>query len=153
MDLFDRESVEGCYVPNAGFLEDVVFEDPALLQSGETSESYEDTANASNSQWNGSDNNRVGERKSDDQSERNQASSSLTQIDVENATAAEIRVGVGDLKLKENVSSEESKDQHALSIEDVDGLLDKCLLQALHTTVKDKDLPMPGSTLWYEECV
>ncbi|KAB1210987.1 Eukaryotic translation initiation factor 2D [Morella rubra] len=144
----EQESVEGCYVPNAGFLEDVVFEDPALLQSGETSESYEDTANASNSQWNGSDNNRVGEPKSDDQSERNQASSSLTQIDVENATAAEIRVGVGDLKLKENVSSEESKDQHALSIEDVDGLLDKCLLQALHTTVKDKDLPMPGSTLW-----
>ncbi|KAJ0085815.1 hypothetical protein Patl1_07118 [Pistacia atlantica] len=37
---------------------------------------------------------------------------------------------------------------HVLSTEDVDAHLDKCLLQALHTTVKDKDLPIPGSTLW-----
>ncbi|XP_021834521.1 eukaryotic translation initiation factor 2D-like [Prunus avium] len=40
------------------------------------------------------------------------------------------------------------EDQHPLSTEDVDTLLEKCLLQALHTTVKDKDLPTPGSTLW-----
>lgn len=32
--------------------------------------------------------------------------------------------------------------------EEMDRLLDECLLQALYTTVKDKDLPMPAGNLW-----
>jgi len=36
-----------------------------------------------------------------------------------------------------------------LTTEEIDSLLDKCLLQALYTSIKEKDLPMPGSTLWY----
>jgi translation initiation factor 2D len=32
--------------------------------------------------------------------------------------------------------------------EEMDKLLDECLLQALYTTVKDKDLPMPAGNLW-----
>ncbi|KAG7985184.1 hypothetical protein I3843_03G012300 [Carya illinoinensis] len=143
------ESVEGHYVPNAGFLEDVVFEDPAFLQLC-TSESCEGASEASNSQQNGSGSHEVGEPVdvTNSLSESNQASSSLTQFDVENVTAEEIIAGVGDLTIKENVPSEELSDHHTLSTEDVDALLDKCLLQALHTTVKDKDLPLPGSTLW-----
>lgn len=58
---------------------------------------------------------------------------------------------MSDLKVTENVSTDGNnvEDQHTLSTEDVDEILDKCLLQALHTTVNDKDLPIPGSTLWY----
>jgi translation initiation factor 2D len=150
--LFCRESVEGHYVPNAGFLEDIVFEDPAILQFCQTSESCEGATDASNGQRNGNDNNEVGEPVdvTDILSEHDRPSSSSTQIDVENDTAEEAIADIGDLRIENNVSSEESNDQHTLSTEDVDSLLDKCLLQALHTTVKDKDLPMPGSTLWYE---
>ncbi|GMY07946.1 eukaryotic translation initiation factor 2D [Fagus crenata] len=144
------ESVEGRYVPNAGFFEDVVFEDPALQQSSQASDSCEGTTDVSNGQQNGDDNNEVGEPIdiTDVLSEPNYASSSSKQIDVDNVSAEEISACVGDLKVTDNVSSEESNDQHTLSTEDVDALLDKCLLQALHTTLKDKDLPMPGSTLW-----
>ncbi|KAJ0603929.1 putative SUI1 domain, PUA domain, PUA-like superfamily, SUI1 domain superfamily, Pre-PUA protein [Helianthus annuus] len=42
----------------------------------------------------------------------------------------------------------EDPSQVSLSVEDVDALLDKCLLQAFYTTLKDKDLPIAGSTLW-----
>jgi translation initiation factor 2D len=150
--LFCRESVEGHYVPNAGFLEDIVFEDPAILQFCQTSKSCEGATDASNGQQNGNDNNELGEPVdvTDMLSEHDRPSSSSTQIDVENDTAEEVIADIGDLRIENNVSSEESNDQHTLSTEDVDSLLDKCLLQALHTTVKDKDLPMPGSTLWYE---
>ncbi|KAK4570671.1 hypothetical protein RGQ29_029498 [Quercus rubra] len=144
------ESVEGRYVPNAGFFEDVVFEDPALLQSGQASDSCEGSTDVSNGQRNGDDNIEVGENVdvTDVFDEANHASSSSKQIDVDNATAEEIIGGVGDLKVTDNVLSEDLNVQHTLSTEDVDALLDKCLLQALHTTIKDKDLPMPGSTLW-----
>ncbi|KAH1223039.1 Eukaryotic translation initiation factor 2D [Glycine max] len=66
----------------------------------------------------------------------------------ENDTTAEVTEGVADLKLPDTVSANDQDDQLTLSTADVDSLLDKCLLQALHTTVKDKDLPLPGSTLW-----
>lgn len=53
------------------------------------------------------------------------------------------------MKVTENVTADESIDEQlALSSEDVEAYLDRCFLQALHTTVKDKDLPMPGSTFW-----
>ncbi|KAM3681533.1 hypothetical protein ACB098_12G003700 [Castanea mollissima] len=144
------ESVEGRHVPNAGFYEDVVFEDPGLLQSGQASDSCEGSTDVSNGQRNGDDNIEVGENidATDVFDETNHASSSSKQIDVDNATAEEIIGGVGDLKVTDNVLSGDLNVQHTLSTEDVDALLDKCLLQALHTTIKDKDLPMPGSTLW-----
>ena len=63
-------------------------------------------------------------------------------------TADEATAGVRDLKLTDSGSPNDPNDQHTLSTSDVDLLLDKCLLQALHTTLKDKDLPIPGSTLW-----
>lgn len=63
---------------------------------------------------------------------------------------AEETSNMADLEVTDNASVEEStgEDQLNLSTEDVDMLLDKCLFQALYTTVKDKDLPMAGSTLW-----
>ena len=51
------------------------------------------------------------------------------------------------LSVSEDVSSGD-REHNALSTQEVDVLLDKCLLQALHTSVKDKDLPIPGSALW-----
>ncbi|KAF3440959.1 hypothetical protein FNV43_RR19245 [Rhamnella rubrinervis] len=142
------ESVEGCYVPNAGFFEDVVFEDPAL-SSCQTSQSCDDAKDSSHNQDVTNDK-EVGESVHvvDDPSVPNSAS--LTQVDAGNDTAQEITSSVADLKVTDNAVADEfiAEDQHPLSTGDVDMLLDKCLLQALHTTVKDKDLPMPGSTLW-----
>ena len=68
----------------------------------------------------------------------------------ENDTAAEVTEGVADLNLRDTASANDPDDQQTLSTADVNSLLDKCLLQALHTTVKDKDLPLPGSTLWWD---
>ncbi|KAJ6383804.1 hypothetical protein OIU78_027158 [Salix suchowensis] len=107
------ESVEGHYMPNAGFLEDVVFEDPVFLSSVQVPDSCEGSGDSSNHENDGVDSKEVGE-------------SAISDTD-------------------ESTTVEE---QHTLSAEDVDAYLDKCLLQALHTTVNDKDLPMPGSTLW-----
>lgn len=135
-------------MPNAGFFEDVVFEDPAL-SSCQTSESCDDANDSSHNQDVTNDK-EVGESVdvADDHSVPNSAST--TQIDAGNNTAEEITSGVADLKVTDTAVADEfiAEDQHPLSTEDVDTLLDKCLLQALHTTVKDKDLPMPGSTLW-----
>ncbi|GLU16289.1 hypothetical protein SLE2022_327280 [Rubroshorea leprosula] len=143
------ESVEGHYVPNAGFFEDVVFEDPALSSSCQASYSCEGSADDPNNQQNAIDKKNIGEsdETSDVISETNAASS--TQNDPQNAVE-EIAEIVGDLKLADSVEAapQNVEEQLSLSTEDVDSHLDKCLLQALHTTVKDKDLPMPGSTLW-----
>lgn len=149
--LFDlcRESVEGHYVPNAGFFEDIVFEDPALSSSCQASCSCEGSTDDPDNQQNTIDNKNIGEsdETSDVISETNAASS--MQNNPQNA-AEEITENVGDLKLVDSVEAAPPnvEEQLSLSTEDVDSHLDKCLLQALHTTVKDKDLPMPGSTLW-----
>ncbi|PON95158.1 Eukaryotic translation initiation factor 2D [Trema orientale] len=145
------ESVEGHYVPNAGFLEDVVFEDPASSSCQASDSCDDDAANSSHNEEEGIDDKEVGDSvdTSDDQSVPKHFS--VNQTDAVNDTAEqEITSSVADLKVTDNASAGESnvEDQHPLSTEDVDLLLDKCLLQALHTTVKDKDLPMPGSTLW-----
>lgn len=140
------ELVEGHYVPNAGFLEDVVFEDPSLSSASQASDSCEGVNEASSDPQNDISNKKEGESVDvlDLTSEANP--SSTAQLDVSNDPAEQITANVDDLE----VTDEESnvKVHHTLSTEDVDALLDKCLLQALHTTVKDKDLPMPGSTLW-----
>ncbi|XP_077231685.1 eukaryotic translation initiation factor SUI1 family protein isoform X2 [Tasmannia lanceolata] len=136
------ESVEGHYVPNAGFLEDVVLEDPALSSVSLTSDSYESSSNElHNDFYNGEVVNQVIDSEKDDV---------LAPIDIKNEISA-IASDMSGLKVADNISTEEAneeKDQHTLSSEEMDDLLDKCLLQALHTTVNDKDLPMPGSTLW-----
>ncbi|XP_045832360.1 eukaryotic translation initiation factor 2D [Trifolium pratense] len=143
------ESVEGRYVPNAGFLEDVVFGHPSLLSppshDGDLTEAACETSidqqdNTKSDEAEGSSD--VNELPSD-------SSHALTTPNNHEITADEITAGVVDLKLPDNDSPNEPNDQHTLSTSDVDLLLDKCLLQALHTTLKDnKDLPIPGSTLW-----
>ncbi|KAL6997424.1 hypothetical protein U1Q18_007550 [Sarracenia purpurea var. burkii] len=140
-------SLEDHYVPNAGFLDNVVFEDPSLLSAFQPSDRCE--ADASFDQQNGISS-EVGEANdvADANSDFNHFSTTCT--DLKNDISEQVVVNVGDLKVTENVFTDEFivEDQHTLSTEDVDALLDKCLLQALHTTVKDKELPIPGSTLW-----
>lgn len=131
-------------MPNAGFFEDAVFGDPSLLSLSKDSESMEET---SIDQQNDAKSDPVEE--SQDVNEF-QADSGPALNDDENDTANEITAGVTDLKLPDAGSSNNPNDQHSLSTADIDSLLDKCLLQSLHTTVKDKDLPMPGSTLWWD---
>lgn len=137
-------SVEGHYVPNTGFLEDVVVQDPAFLSTSQVSDSCEGAADSSNDQRNGE------EGVIDiDNANSEPSSTSATQDDFDGNVVEQVGADVGDLKLTENVDAgETNEEQHVLTTEDVDAYLDKCLLQALHMTVKDKDLPMPGSTLW-----
>ncbi|KAF9670514.1 hypothetical protein SADUNF_Sadunf13G0077000 [Salix dunnii] len=139
------ESVEGHYVPNAGFLEDVVFEDPVLLSSVHVPDSCEGSGDSSNHENDGADSKEVGGSAISDSHP-----TSKTQLDSD--IVEQVTTVVGCIKVTDNIASDESttvvEEQHTLSAEDVDAYLDKCLLQALHTTVNDKDLPMPGSTLW-----
>lgn len=142
------ESAENCYVPNTGFLEDVVFEDPALISTSQASDSCEDDALVG--QGNASNNEEI----EDAPNVKNipsildptstEETVVITDITEQRATA------MGDKRVVENASEAELNvdNQHSLSVEDVDAILEGCLLQALHTTVLDKDLPMPGSTLW-----
>ncbi|KAL6498386.1 hypothetical protein OROHE_026654 [Orobanche hederae] len=139
------ESAENCYVPNAGFYEDVVFEDPALFSAGEVSDSCEDGLSVDQPS---TINNDTGNAS-------NTADGTPLTLDkedpsVKNEVGEQLTTAMADLQVTENASGTESNvdDQHQLSVEDVDLLLDKCLLQALHTTIRDKDLPMPGSVLW-----
>lgn len=113
-------------MPNAGFLEDVVFEDPSLSTTSQQSD-----ADPTSDHENGD--NRELEVSVDDSNDDQQ-----------------ITTDFGDLKVAENDQSDKgtNEDQNTLLIEDVDALLDKCLLQAFYTTLKDKDLPIAGSTLW-----
>ncbi|XVE60665.1 hypothetical protein DITRI_Ditri05aG0146600 [Diplodiscus trichospermus] len=141
------ESVEGHYVPNAGFLEDAVFEDPSFMASNQPSDSSEGATHESDAQQSLINNENIGES-GDVNNAIAETFADSTQNDSENA-AKEITTDLTDLKLTDNVAASKSDiEHHSLSIEDVDTHLDRCLLQALHTTVKDKDLPMPGSTLW-----
>ncbi|KAG7015897.1 Eukaryotic translation initiation factor 2D [Cucurbita argyrosperma subsp. argyrosperma] len=141
------ESVEGHYVPNAGFLEDVVYGDPALASSSQTDNSCEVTDEASNNEQNDINNKEVGGSVNETTSDvLDELGTPLTaQAD---SSTDKIVSGMNDLNVVNDIPPEESNVQHTLSTEDVDMLLDKCLLQALHTTVKDKDFPLPGSTLW-----
>lgn len=154
MGSFSRESVECPYVPNAGFFEDVVFEDPTL-SSMQVSDSYSGANDSSNDQQNGISDKENGQSVDVADVHSEPSSASVAQTNSGNEIAEEIAAHVDDLKVTDDGSADESigEDQHPLSTEDVDTLLEKCLLQALHTTVKDKDLPMPGSTLWYDKYI
>ncbi|KAF8412013.1 hypothetical protein HHK36_004572 [Tetracentron sinense] len=145
------ESAEGHYVPNAGFLEDVVLEDPSLSSVCQVSDSCGDVSNASSDQQNGVNNGEVHNLVHVTEGHPELEPDTTTQIDARKDISEQIIIDVSDLNITNAVSAEESnreKVQHTLSTEEIDALLDKCLLQALHTSVKDKDLPMPGSTLW-----
>lgn len=133
-------------MPNAGFLEDVVFEDPSLSSTScQGSDSYEGDASID-------EENEMNNKEAAEAIVVKDANSILDHVsdspDVGKDVAGQVISDVRDLKIMENVDQSNAEDQHILSVEDLDALLDKCLLQALHTTVKDKDLPMLGSILW-----
>ncbi|KAK4285070.1 hypothetical protein QN277_001814 [Acacia crassicarpa] len=142
------ESADNRYVPNAGFFEDAVFEDPSISSSFQTSDSTEGDCETSNGQQNSTENNEGVEFQDVNDAPADSVHALTTPNDDANDATNELTVGAGDLKLHDAESVDESNEQLSLSSSDIDSLLDKCLLQALHTTVKDKDLPMPGSTLW-----
>ncbi|KAL1212492.1 hypothetical protein V5N11_034847 [Cardamine amara subsp. amara] len=131
------ESAEGHYVPNAGFFEAVVMEDPSYLTPG----SGEDISDAS-----------AGVQTSTGNEEDDTAleTASTSAMGAKNDAEEHVVGSMNELNLADDVSvNEASTDkQNTLSPEEVDALLDQCLLQALHTTLKEKDLPIPGSTLW-----
>ncbi|KAK9134144.1 hypothetical protein Syun_013474 [Stephania yunnanensis] len=142
IDTLLLASADGCYVPNAGFLEDVVLQDPAsLFPDAQTSNSSANVDGASTDQQNG-----VGGGDAEDA-----ALDASMRIATKDDVADEAIPDVKGLKVTGDSITQApngEKDQHVLSIEQVDSLLDKCLLQALHSTVKDIELPVPGSTLW-----
>ncbi|CAN0876336.1 Eukaryotic translation initiation factor 2D [Linum grandiflorum] len=136
------ESVEGHFVPNAGFMEDIVIHDPAFALPDQDS----DSAEAPDDEQNGHGSKQVGEFAGATDTLDSHPSSSK---EASNCHVEQITADVSNLKVSDTVDNEStSEEQRTLSADEVDSLLDKCLLQALHTTVKDKDLPMPGSTLW-----
>ncbi|CAL1408213.1 unnamed protein product [Linum trigynum] len=142
------ESVDGHFVPNAGFLDDIVVEDPAALvvaQGSDSAEGLDHHPAIGEEDGNRTDN--VGELAEGNATLDPNPSSST---EASNSQVEQINVDVSNLIVSDNGGdgSAAEEQQHTLSAEEVDNLLDKCLLQALHTTVKDKDLPMPGSTLW-----
>ncbi|CAL9766312.1 unnamed protein product [Musa acuminata subsp. burmannicoides] len=140
------QSAEGHYIPNAGFLEDVVMEDPNLLS---VSQPADEPLDASNDE----DHVNTAERDRVDTSSIHATTDidAPMNLNVTDQISEEMTTDISGLKVSDNVTAEEpsdEKEQQTLSSEEIDALLDKCLLQALHATVKDKDLPMPGSTLW-----
>ncbi|XP_010534839.1 PREDICTED: eukaryotic translation initiation factor 2D isoform X2 [Tarenaya hassleriana] len=143
------ESTERHYVPNAGFLEDVVMGDPSLLSSSGVSDTGTDVLDASAAPQTSTGN------EEDESIDANNAMSSLetastSVADANNETGEQMIGNMDQLKLADDISANEPNTENLTSPSAVvvDSLLDKCLLQALYTTIKDKDLPMPGSTLW-----
>ncbi|CAN1181351.1 Eukaryotic translation initiation factor 2D [Linum perenne] len=135
------ESVEGHFVPNAGFMEDIVIHDPAVALTAQDADSAEafDEQNYYGSKEAGELAGATDTLDSHPSSSKETSNSHVEQINAE----------VSNLKVSDiNDDESTSEQQRTLSADEVDSLLDKCLLQALHTTVKDKDLPIPGSTLW-----
>eukprot|EP00252_Welwitschia_mirabilis_P013666 TRINITY_DN3005_c0_g1_i2.p1 TRINITY_DN3005_c0_g1~~TRINITY_DN3005_c0_g1_i2.p1 ORF type:complete len:487 (+),score=96.24 TRINITY_DN3005_c0_g1_i2:242-1702(+) len=142
------DSAEGRYVPNGGFLEDVVLGDPEFVSSSQSAESLateavnlpEDSITGNNDQMC-----TRGDAGNDSKAEN------MVEGIVDDDLSKEISKEIESLKVTDEGPEEASAGKGivgAMSADEMDMLLDKCLLQALHTTVKDKDLPMPGSTLW-----
>ncbi|MCD7469107.1 hypothetical protein HAX54_007903 [Datura stramonium] len=141
------ESAENCHVPNAGFLEDVVFEDPALSLSSRASDSSE--VGPSLNPGNVTNNKDMGEVIDAGATSSGVDHPSTTQSDGADEITVQLTNDLSELKVAEtSVDESNTEGQHSLSVEEVDALLDKCLLQALYTTIKEKDLPIPGSILW-----
>lgn len=146
MVFSSRESAENRYVPNAGFLEGVVLEDPSSVTAPEESDSYAQETCAL-------------EEQDDEHVQPDLVVGSELQPgndgQFENTDKIEIsevmEEEVSSLSIADSVPAgpSDEKELRSLSSEEIDALLDKCLLQALHTSVLEKDLPIPGSTLWY----
>ncbi|XP_031473825.1 uncharacterized protein LOC116246215 [Nymphaea colorata] len=148
------ESVEGRLVPNAGFLEDMVIEDPALVEVSAEQASSEEVHNDS-FHLHDTNANETHQKVMDAEAATPEQSAGVSaHIEVEGDTASQMTSDFDTLRVADEVSATvaeehtDDKEQHVLSSEEIDILLDKCLLQALHTTIKDKDLPMSGSALW-----
>lgn len=141
--------MEHPYVPNDGFYEDVVFASPSLLSTGQAFDSVEGGASVDD----GNGNNNEGKGDVVHVRDAPVDPASIAQNDMSSEVIEQVTSDLDDLNMVEKVSAQDTttEDQILLSAEDVDALLDKCLLQALHTSVKDKDLPMPGSILWYDK--
>lgn len=86
----------------------------------------------------------------DESADASNTGPSTSRTDAKNDTEENVVGSMNELSLGDDVSANEANTdkQNTLSPEEVDTLLDQCLLQALHTTLKEKDLPIPGSTLW-----
>lgn len=141
------ESAENCHVPNAGFLEDVVFEDPAPSLSSRASDSSE--VGPSVDPGNVTSNEDMGEMVDVEAASLGVGHPSTTRSDGADEITAQLTNDLSELKVAEtSVDESNTEVQHSSSVEEVDALLNKCLLQALHTTLKEKDLPIPGSTFW-----
>ncbi|KAL9298437.1 hypothetical protein ACSQ67_024333 [Phaseolus vulgaris] len=130
------------------FFEDVVFEDPSWLQASCDSDSTDVAGDTSGDQQSNPKSDEVVESVDVNELQHDSTSGLMPSNNGEKDAATGVTEGVSDLKLSDTVSGNDPNDQQTLSTADIDSLLDKCLLQALHTTVKDKDLPLPGSTLW-----
>lgn len=133
-----RDSADGCYVPNEGFFDDIVVEDPNSVSTSQSPDSAEEPE--------GMNDGRVSAEDGVDISDNHGADPGIQSEAVEEITDA-----VSELKLPEDKTTEQAPvemEHHNLTTEEIDSLLDKCLLQALYTSIKEKDLPMPGSTLW-----
>lgn len=127
------------YVPNEGFFEDIVVEDPNFVSTSQCPDSAGETEGTH-------DGGVSTEDAAVDISDNHAADPGIHSEAME-----EVTDGVDELKLPEDKTTEQAPDEmehHNLTSEEVDSLLHKCLLQALYTSIKDKDLPMPGSTLW-----
>ena len=117
----------GHYVPNAGFLEDAVFEDPSFLASNQPSDSSEGATHGSDAEQSHINNENIGESV-DVNDVISETLADSAQNDSENA-AKEITTDVSDLKSTDNVAVGKSNIEHqSLPIEDVDSHLDRCLL-------------------------
>ncbi|KAH9331350.1 hypothetical protein KI387_003458, partial [Taxus chinensis] len=143
------ESAEGRYIPNEGFLEDVVLEDPAYVVASQA------TGRPESEVINSPDHLQRGIGNDGDTSVQgpkfDPGNETTVLLSAEKESSEQVAKGLEELKVADSIEEEASsgKSQSAsLTVEETDALLDKCFLQALHTTVKDKDLPMPGSTLW-----
>ncbi|RDX97928.1 Eukaryotic translation initiation factor 2D, partial [Mucuna pruriens] len=151
-DLLWQQSIESiCFIGFAGNLPRAIvclMLDPSLLPSAHDSDLTDVACGTSIGQQINPKSDGAGQSLDVNELQPDSIPTLTTPNDDGNDTATEVTEGMADLKLLDTASANDPNDQHTLSTADVDSLLDKCLLQALHTTVKDKDLPMPGSTLW-----
>lgn len=157
------ESADGKYIPNAGFLDGMVVEDPAF-----TNVSNADEVGTGNSLVNEAAGGQTELSESQPLKEGYTGEGKGREAVIETGEAQhhresqdgreEARASGGDLAEdfgelqvnggEDNRGNDNSAGNPALTAEDMDALLNKCLLQALRTSVKDKELPIPGSTLW-----
>ncbi|GAQ79177.1 eukaryotic translation initiation factor SUI1 family protein [Klebsormidium nitens] len=132
---------EGKYSPNEGFGEKMVMGIGAGEEAG--------NAEAPDG---GNENGDANVHEGSGESLHEEGSDSGLEREVEGLTIDGAQAGGPGRELeggeKGETETEGEKAAAAMRPEEMDRLLDECLLQALYTTVKDKDLPMPAGNLW-----